>query len=100
MGLMLERRCSLLCHCGESGAQVTFSSTLPVEGNNIRRNRWAESINTWLHGWCHCQHFGGFDNAMAYAAPGMLASGGIHPSQQGRRVFAQEVAGLTGRALH
>lgn len=37
---------------------------------------------------------------LAYAAPGMLASGGIHPSQQGRRVFAQEVAELTGRALH
>lgn len=48
MGLVLERSCSLLHHCGESGAQVTFSSTLPVEGTNIRRNRWAESINTWL----------------------------------------------------
>lgn len=58
MGLVLERGCSLLRHCGESGAQVTFSSTLPVEGNNIRRNRWAESIHTLLHGWCHCQHFG------------------------------------------
>lgn len=48
MGLVFGRRCSWLHHCGASGAQVTFSSVLPVEGNNTGRNRWAESISAQL----------------------------------------------------
>lgn len=33
---------------GESGAQVIFSSLLPVAGSNTVRNRWAQCINTGL----------------------------------------------------
>ena len=33
-------------------------------------------------------------------APGLLASDGIHLSQKGKRVFAQELAGLIDRALN
>ena len=40
-----------------------------------------------------------FDDWMAYTAPGLLASDGIRLSQRGKRVFAQELAGLIGRAL-
>jgi len=39
-----------------------------------------------------------FDNRMAYTAPGLLASDRIRLSQRGKRVFAQELAGLIGRA--
>jgi len=37
----------------ESGAQVIFSSLLPAAGGDVARNRWTQSINTWLCGWCH-----------------------------------------------
>ncbi|GAB0181413.1 hypothetical protein GRJ2_000606600 [Grus japonensis] len=54
----------------ESGAQVIFISLLPVAGSNVGRNRRTQSINTWLHGWCHQRSFGFFNNGMAYAGPG------------------------------
>jgi len=37
---------------------------------------------------------------MAYMAPGLLASDRIHLSQRGKRVLAQELAGLIGRVLN
>lgn len=40
----------LECLVRESEAQVVISSMLPVEGSDIGRNRWAESIITWLCG--------------------------------------------------
>ncbi|KAK4813943.1 hypothetical protein QYF61_003013 [Mycteria americana] len=43
---------------------------------------------------------GFFDNGMAYTAPGLLASDGIHLSQRGKRIFAQELAALINRALN
>jgi len=84
----------------ESGAQVIFSSLLPVAGGDVARNRWTQSINTWLRGWCHRHSFGFFDNGMAYTAPDLMASDGIHLSQSGKRTFAQELAGLIGRTLN
>jgi len=48
-----------------SGAQVIFSSVLPPAGSNIGRNRWAQFINKWLHGWCHCHNLGFFDSRLA-----------------------------------
>jgi len=83
----------------KSGEQVIFSSLLPVTGGDIARKRWTQSVNTWLSGWCHGHNFMFFDDWMAYTAPGLLASDGIRLSQRGKRVFAQELAGLIGRAL-
>jgi len=76
----------------ESGAQVTFSSLLPFAGSDIRTNRRSQSTNMWFCGWCHCQSFGGFVNGMAYTAPGLLVSNGIHLSQSGKRVFAHKLS--------
>ncbi|KAK4829284.1 hypothetical protein QYF61_002676 [Mycteria americana] len=56
--------------------------------------------HAWLRGWCHRHGFVFFDNGMAYTAPGLLASDGIHLSQRGKRIFAQELAGLIDRALN
>jgi len=41
-----------------------------------------------------------FDSGVAYMAPGLLASNVSHLSQRGKRIFAQELAGLIGRALN
>jgi len=41
-----------------------------------------------------------FDNGLAYTAPGLLTLDGIHLSQRGKRIFAQELAGLIGRVLN
>jgi len=37
----------------ESGAQVIFSSLLPVADGDVGRNRCTQPTNTWLRGWCH-----------------------------------------------
>lgn len=53
---------------GNWGTKVTFSSLFPVEGSNTKKHiGWVLIV----HGWCHCQNFGVFDNAIAYAAPGL-----------------------------
>jgi len=72
----------------ESGAQVIFSSLLPVVGSDIGSNRQTQSMNTWLHCWCHHHNFDFFDNGVAYTVPGLLVSNGSHLSQRGKRVFA------------
>ncbi|GAB0208697.1 hypothetical protein GRJ2_003335400 [Grus japonensis] len=84
----------------DSGAQVILSSLLPVEGSNGGRNRRTQSINAWLRGCCQHHNFGFFDNGTAYTAPGLMTSDGIHLSQRGKRIFAQELAGLIDRALN
>jgi len=57
----------------ESGAQVIFSSLLPVVGGDIEQHRQTQSINTWLRDWCHRHNFGFFDHVMTYTAPCLLA---------------------------
>jgi len=84
----------------ESVAQVVFSFLFPFVGSDIGRNRWAQSINTWLCIWCLHHSFGFFDNGMAYTAPGLLVSDGIHLSQRGKKVFDHKLAGLVDRALN
>ena len=84
----------------ESGAQVIFSSVLPIAGSDIGRNRRSQTIYTLLSGWCHSHNFGFFDNGMIYTAPGLLALDWIHLSQRGKTVFAHELARLIDRALN
>ena len=38
--------------------------------------------------------FGFFSNGVAYMAPGLLVSDGIHLSQRGKRIFAHKLARL------
>jgi len=72
----------------------------PVMGSDIRRNRCTQSTNTWLYGWCHGHNFWFFDNGMAYIAPGLLVTDGIHLSQSRKSVFAHKLVGLIGKALN
>ena len=83
-----------------SGAQVVFSSILPVAGNGEGRNRKSQQINTWLRAWCNWQNFGFFDHGLVYMTPGLLVMDGVCLSQRGKRIFAQELARLIERALN
>ncbi|GAB0204069.1 mitochondrial enolase superfamily member 1 [Grus japonensis] len=67
---------------------------LEVADSNTGKKRRTQSIKTWLHVYCHCHNFGFFNNGMAYMAPGLMNSDGIHLSQRGKRVFAQELVGF------
>lgn len=40
------------------GAQMIFSSVLPVRGRGAGRSWHIMHTSTWLCGWCHCQGFG------------------------------------------
>jgi len=71
-----------------------------VVGRDVERDRQTQSINTWLHDWCHRHNFGFLDHGRTYTAPSLLASNGNQLSQRGKRIFAQELAGLIDRALN
>jgi len=83
-----------------SGVQVVFSSVPPVAGEDEGRNMKSEQINTWLQAWCHRQNVGFFDLGSVSMAPGLLETDGVHLSQKGKRILAQELAGLIDRTLN
>jgi len=45
-------------------------------------------------------NLGFFDHGMTYTAPSLMGSNGNQLSQRGKRIFAQELAGLIDRALN
>jgi len=69
-------------------------------GSDVGRNRYVQSINMWLCGWCHHHKFEFFKNGMVYMAPGLLASDGIQISRRGKSIFAYKLVGLIDRALN
>ncbi|KFR02209.1 hypothetical protein Y956_05133, partial [Nipponia nippon] len=83
-----------------SGAQAVFSSIPSVAGRHTERNRKTQLINTWLRGWCQQWNFGVFSHGAVYMAPGLLETDGVHLLQRGKRILAQELAGLIERALN
>lgn len=44
--------------------------------------------------------WGFFNRGVIYTMPGLLTADGMHLSQRGKRVFAQELEGLTDRTLN
>lgn len=40
-----------------SGAQIVFSSVLPVAGSDAGRNRKTQLVNVWVCAWCYRQNF-------------------------------------------
>lgn len=83
-----------------SGAQVVFSSVLPVAGNDGARNRKVMQMNTWLQDGCKQQHFVVFDHGSVYTTLSLLATSGVHLYQKGKGILAQDSAGLIERALN
>ena len=83
-----------------AGIQVVFASIPLVAGTNTEMTRKSHLINAWLRGWCKRKHFGFFDHGAVYSAPGLRSADGNCLSPKGRRILAQELAGLVERALN
>lgn len=66
------------------GAQVTFSSILPVGGKGPAGNRHIIHINFWLCGWYHHEGFGFYDNRTFFADYNLLGRDGIYLSRKAR----------------
>lgn len=65
-----------------SGAQVVFSSILPVRGRRLgRRRRTEQEVNAWLCGWCHAKGFGFYDPSSTFEEAGLLGADGIYLTQ-------------------
>ena len=58
-----------------------------------------QALNKRLEGWCRHRNLGFFDHGSVSLAPGLMTADGSHPSLKGKRIPAQELAGLIERAL-
>ncbi|XP_073435803.1 uncharacterized protein [Dendrobates tinctorius] len=84
----------------ELGAQVVFSSILPVDGHGTRRWNKILQVNNWLRRWCRQQRFGFLDHGVNYLYDGLLARDGVHLTKTGKQVFGSRLATLVRRALN
>lgn len=84
----------------DSGAQVVFSSIVPVMRRDTGRNRHAQDINAWLQDWCLHQNFDFYNHGRVFETQGMLGPDGIHLSQWGKCFFAHKLAGLIEQGLN
>jgi len=82
------------------GAQVVFSSILPVDGHGPRRWNMVLRVNNWLRRWCYQQGFGFLDHGVNYLYDGLLARDGLHLTKTGKDTFGRRLAGLIRRALN
>lgn len=87
LGRIKEDYKDLAVQVKNSGAQVIFSSILPVGGNGAGRNRDVRHINSWLHGWCHLKSFDFYDNGTFFDYYNLLGSYVIHLSRRGKEIF-------------
>ncbi|GAB0205522.1 hypothetical protein GRJ2_003017800 [Grus japonensis] len=76
------------------GAQVLFSSILPVGGKGAARNRSIMHINSWLCGWCRHKGFGFYNNRTFFDDYNLLGRDGIHLSGRGKAIFGSRLANL------
>ena len=83
-----------------AGVQVVFSSIPSVAGRDTERYQKTHLINKWLKSWCKSRDFGFFDHGETYSAPGMMAANESSLSLRGRRILAEELAGLIDRSLN
>ena len=83
-----------------AGVQVIFSSTPMVSGKGAGRIQKTQLLNRWLKSWCRHKNFGFFDHGAIYTAPGTMAADASSLSLRGKRVLAEELAGLIDRSLY
>ncbi|XP_075777593.1 uncharacterized protein LOC142827220 [Pelodiscus sinensis] len=83
----------------EFGAQVVFSSILPVKGRGPGRERCILEVNTWLRRWCRQEGFGFLDHGVLFQE-GLLGGDGVHLSRSGKALFGHRLANLVRRALN
>ena len=83
-----------------TGVQVVITSVPSVAGNDTGMSLKTHLLNKWLRSWCKRRSFGFFDHGAIYSAPGMMAADGCSLSSRGKRVLAEELAGLIDRCLN
>ncbi|XP_075757100.1 uncharacterized protein LOC142818831 isoform X1 [Pelodiscus sinensis] len=83
----------------EFGAQVVFSSILPVKGRGPGRERCILEVNAWLRRWCRQEGFGFLDHGVLFQE-GLLGGDGVHLSRSGKALFGHRLANLVRRALN
>lgn len=83
-----------------AGVQVVFSSMPVVSGKGTGRIQNTQLFNRWLKSWCRRKNFGFFDHGAIYTAPGMMAADACSLSLRGKRILAEELAGLIDRSLN
>lgn len=98
-GFYVKILCHILCQ-KVGGAQVVFSSVLPVgdwDPGRKTRIRW---VNDWLQGWFHAKGFGFYDLGCTFEGLGMLMPDEAHLTRWGKSVLDNKLAGLVRRALN
>jgi len=78
--------------------EIVLVFSLPLYGDFVDSVS-THRINTWLRGCCKRKNLGFFDHGVVYVAPGLRSADGYHLSQRGKRILAQELAGLVERSL-
>lgn len=68
-----------------SGAQSVFSTTLPVTGRYMERNRRTQVINAFFQGWNY-QNLRFYNHGKVFKMRSLLGPDGTHPSQW-RKLF-------------
>jgi len=81
-------------------AQVNFSFFLPFRRKGAARNRCIINIKSRLHGWCHREGFGFYDNKTFFSDYKMLGRDGIHLSTRSKRIFGSRLLNLGWQALN
>ena len=82
------------------GAQIVFSSILPVLGRGIERERKILRVNDWLRRWSRREGFGFWDHGLRFLEDGLLAKDGLHLTRTGKNVFGHSMRNLIRRALN
>ncbi|PKU38376.1 hypothetical protein llap_11321 [Limosa lapponica baueri] len=83
----------------DSGAQIVFSSILPVKGKGFDRASQIWGVNKWLQDWCHSQGFNYLDDTCS-EKPGLQRADGPHLSEKGKSIFSHRLDNLVKRALN
>lgn len=55
------------------GAQLVFSSILPVIGRETQQEQLIIEVNHWWHWWCHEEQFGFWDHGLGFLDDDLLA---------------------------
>lgn len=82
------------------GAQVVFSSILPVAEWDPKRRRVTDQVNDWLHGWCHAQDFGFHGLGHTFEKLGMLTPDGAYHTRWDKSVLGSKLVGFISKALN
>jgi len=99
MGRIKQDNKALAVQVKNTGAQVIFSSVLPVGGKRKARNRHMMH-NFWLSGWCWREDIGFYDSRTFCEDYNLLGRVEIHLFRRGGSIFGSKLANLVRWALN